>query len=128
MRMRLTCYYYHYSTNTTQCGTRVNKPSLGCGEGECLRDPDPRTEEAHPRADGRLRVVGFKLKCARIIYFPQKTPALKWPRNKEKRLKDICFLAHIKILHALCLTMPRWLGFCPRWMSGVAAGLYSQMF
>ena len=79
-----------------------------------MRDPDPRTEEAHPRADGRLRVVGFKLKCARIIYFPQKTPALKWPRNKEKRLKDICFLAHIKILHALCLTMPRWLGFCPR--------------
>ena len=116
MRMRLTCYYYHHSTHTMQCGTRVNKPSLGCGEGECLRDPDPRREEARPRANGRLRVVGFKLKCARIIYFPQKTPALKWPRNKEKRLKhkNICFLAHIKILYALCLTMPRWLGFFPR--------------
>jgi hypothetical protein len=72
--MRLACYYYHYSAHTTQCGTRVNKPSLGYCllhvEGACLRDPDPRTEEAHPRADGRLRVVDFKVRSNNL--FPPK--------------------------------------------------------
>jgi hypothetical protein len=43
------------------------------------------------RAGRRLREAGFKVKCAKINYFPKKMPALKWPRNKGegKKLKKI---------------------------------------